>query len=73
MNLIKGVLFPIPYYTKRDVLRDLVPLYNLEKREKHPWKSDTFRKVAGYSIDVIHIFLIVQIVPNRAMHQNSNF
>ena len=30
-----------------DVLRDLAPPVHFIKREKHPWKSVTFSKVAG--------------------------
>ena len=30
-----------------DVLRDLVPFVQFKKREKHPWKSVIFSKVAG--------------------------
>ena len=30
-----------------DVLRHLVPFVQFEKRAKHPWRSDTFTKVAG--------------------------
>ena len=30
-----------------DVLRDLVPFVQFRKREKRPWKSVTFSKVAG--------------------------
>ena len=33
----------------RDVLRGLVPFVQFKKREKHPWKSVTFSKVAGFS------------------------
>ena len=29
------------------VLRDLVQCTQFKKREKHPWKSVNFRKVAG--------------------------
>ena len=29
-------------------LRDLLPFLQLKKREKHPWRSVTFSKVAGY-------------------------
>ena len=32
-----------------DVLRDLAPFAQLKKREKHPWRSVTFSKVAGFS------------------------
>ena len=30
-------------------LRDLMPFVQFKKREKHPWRSVTFSKVAGYS------------------------
>ena len=30
-------------------LRDLVPLVQFTKREKHPWKSVNFSKVAGHA------------------------
>ena len=30
-----------------DVLRDLVPFVQFKKREKHPWRSVNFSKVAG--------------------------
>ena len=32
-----------------DALRDLVPFVQFKKREKHPWKSVTFRKLQAYS------------------------
>ena len=32
-----------------DALRDLVPFVQFEKAEEEPWKSVTFRKVAGFS------------------------
>ena len=35
-------------YNKCDVLRDLIPLMQFKNREKHPWRSVTFSKVAGY-------------------------
>ena len=31
-----------------DALRDLVPFVQFKKREKHPWRSITFSKVAGF-------------------------
>ena len=31
-----------------DVLRDLVPTVQFKEREKHPWRSVTFSKVAGF-------------------------
>ena len=30
-------------------LRDLVPFAQFKKREKHPWRSVNFSKVAGWS------------------------
>ena len=33
-----------------DVLHDLVPFEQFKNREKHPWRSVTFSKVAGYQI-----------------------
>ena len=30
-----------------DALRNLVPFVQFKKREKHPWRSVTFSKVAG--------------------------
>ena len=30
------------------LLSDLLPFLQLKKREKHPWRSVTFSKVAGY-------------------------
>ena len=32
-----------------DTLRDLVPFVQFKKREKHPWRSVNFSKVAGFS------------------------
>ena len=31
-----------------DVLCDLVPFVQFKKREKHSWRSVTFRKVVGF-------------------------
>ena len=31
-----------------DALRDLVPFVQFENREKHPWRSVNFSKVAGF-------------------------
>ena len=54
-----------------DALRELVPLVQFKKREKHPWRSVTFSKVT-----LLHgrfsRFLIVQMVPNRAKHRCSS-
>ena len=35
---------------KCDAMRDLVPFVQFKKREKHPWISVTFSKIAGFSI-----------------------
>ena len=36
----------------RDVSRDFVPFIQFEKREKHPWRSVTFSKVAGFGLQL---------------------
>ena len=33
--------------TVSDALRNLVPFVQFKKRERHPWRSVTFSKVAG--------------------------
>ena len=33
-----------------DALRDLVPFIQIKNREKHPWRSATFSKIAGSSV-----------------------
>ena len=33
-----------------DALHDLVPFAQFKKREKHPWRSVNFSKVAGFSL-----------------------
>ena len=41
-----------------DALPDLVPFVQFKKREKHPWKSVTFSKVAasfGYKLTTVLI------------------
>ena len=35
---------------KCDALRNMVPYPQFKKREKHPWKSVNFSKVAGFSL-----------------------
>ena len=37
----------IPSHLICDALRDLVPFVQFKKREKHPWRSVNFSKVAG--------------------------
>ena len=33
-------------------LTDLVPFAQFKKREKHPWRSVTFSKVAGFKLQL---------------------
>ena len=52
-----------------DGLRDLIPLIQFQKREKHPWKSDTLSNVAGFSHSSsgdFHVIKIAQTIPNSA-------
>ena len=35
-----------------DALHDLVPFAQFKKRKKHPWRSVTFSKVAGFSVQL---------------------
>ena len=37
---------------KCDALRDLVPFVQFKRREKHPWRSVNFSKVAGFSLQL---------------------
>ena len=63
---------------KCDGLHELVPLVQFKKREKHPWKSFTFNKVAGSNTSSVlkatlphecfPRFLNYTMVPNRAKH-----
>ena len=34
----------------RDALRNLVPIVQFKKREKHPWRDVTFSNVAGHEL-----------------------
>ena len=36
-------------------LRDLVPFVQFKKREKHPWRGATFRKIADFSLKMISL------------------
>ena len=36
-----------------DALRHLVPFVQFKKRERHPWRTVNFSKVAGYSLQNI--------------------
>ena len=38
--------------TKYGALHDLAPFVQFKKREKHPWKSVKFSKVAGFSLQL---------------------
>ena len=52
-----------------DVLRNLVPLAQFKKREKHPWRSATFISLLKVTLlrGCFPRFLNFKIVPNRAM------
>ena len=43
---------------KCDALWDLVPFLQFKKREKHPCRSITFSKVAGFSILLLKVTLL---------------
>ena len=63
------------YNENWDALRDLVPFVQFKKCENFSWRSvSTFSEIAGWSLhtksnyssmDVFHVFLIVQMVPNH--------
>ena len=38
---------------KCGALRDLIPLVQFKKREKHPWRSVTYSKAAGFSLQLL--------------------
>ena len=48
-----GIRLPILRFTMNvkvnncDALRNLIPFVQFKKREKHPWRSVNFSKVAG--------------------------
>ena len=42
-----------------DALRDLVPFVQFKKREKDPWRSVTFSKVAGFINTPLWVILMV--------------
>ena len=48
-------------------LLDLVPFVQFEKREKHPWRSVTFSKIAGFTLQIqqniiLHIKAIIPTI-----------
>ena len=46
-----GTLIKDPRVSEHcNVLRDLVPFVQFKKREKHPWRTVTFSKVASLNI-----------------------
>ena len=47
MKAFKALIKPFEV-PQRSALRDLVSLVQFKKREKHPWRSATFSKIAGY-------------------------
>ena len=53
-----------------DALLDLVRYVQFKKREKYPWRKDTFSKNEGLRkggfMGVFHVFQIVRMVPNCA-------
>ena len=42
--------YPLSKIKHCDALRNLVPFVQFKKCEKHPWRSATFSKVAGFSM-----------------------
>ena len=44
----------------RDALRVLVPFVQFKKREKHPWRSVNFSKVAGFKPGWLECYQIAQ-------------
>ena len=55
----------LPHFNRvkvRDVLRNLTPFVKFKKREKHPWRSDTFSKAPCWSLQLykkLHSSLLV--------------
>ena len=47
-TVIFGSVFAFVTLCICDVLRDLVPFAQFKNREKDPWRSATFNKVAGF-------------------------
>ena len=58
------------YTLIRDASRNLVPVVQFKKRVKHPWRSDTFIKVAKLTLlhGCFHVLWIVRMVSNLAKH-----
>ena len=64
-------------FTKCDALRDLVSFVHFKEREKHPWRSVNFSKVAGFSMCDFSRFLNctndtkLRNAPQVSFHENS--
>ena len=58
------------------VLRNLVPFIQFKKREKHPWRSVTFIKVAGISrlrsVSYVVVFIADKIGRNFRVFLTSD-
>ena len=63
-----------------DVLHDLVPFVQFKKREKHPWRSINFSKVAGlpnrathhiWVVNLLTHFMLPMAFYNRCKHQKK--
>ena len=39
-------------------MRELVPFVQFKKREKHPWRSDTFSKVADFNLWYLYFCIV---------------
>ena len=46
-NVLSLVMTYVLVIRMCDALRDLVPFVQFKRREKHPWRSVNFSKVAG--------------------------
>ena len=52
LNLLPCNQMSLTALTICGALRDLVPFVQFKKREKHPWRSVNFSKVAGFSLQL---------------------
>ena len=57
---------------KCDALRNLVPFVQFKKREKHPWRSVTFSKVAG-NIPLWVFFKFLKLYKRYQIAQNITY
>ena len=57
-----------------DALRDLVPFVQFKKREKDPWRSVTFSKVAGFiNTPLWVIFMVFKLYKWYQIGQNITY